>query len=319
MTRDKQLAVGALALMLFGGLAVKQFRDDSKIGSRAAQDAALPKLESTDGADKLTVTNGEKGTFVLEKKGENWSLVSPIAAKGNGQNIKLALDNIKELKVREQISSNPDADLLKNYELDAAKGVRVLIEKGGKALVDATFGKSGGRGQLLTVAGTPGIFAAIGFSNFLFTRDAKGWRDIEVLKFEDEKTTGLHYEVGGKTLDFALDGAAWKGTEGGKPLERFDGEKVKDALRSIKQLNADDFGGTKTDAELGLDKPVSVVTVTLKEGPALKVTVGGETASKGRWVKRDGAAEATALPSYAVDWLVPDAARFQKPAPDAGK
>ena len=34
MTRDKQLAAGALALVLFGGLAVKQFRDVALFQSR---------------------------------------------------------------------------------------------------------------------------------------------------------------------------------------------------------------------------------------------------------------------------------------------
>ena len=67
MTRDKQLAAGALALVLFGGLAVKQFRDDAKLGSKAAQDSALPKFEAAEGADKLTVTNGEKYKVVAFK------------------------------------------------------------------------------------------------------------------------------------------------------------------------------------------------------------------------------------------------------------
>jgi hypothetical protein len=314
MTRDKQLAIGALALVLFGGLAVKQMRDDAKLGSKAAQEASLPKIESADGAEKLTVTNGEKGEFVLEKKGETWELVKPLAAKANGQNVKLALDNLKELKIREQISSNPDADLLKSYELDAAKGVHVVVEKGDKVVVDATFGKSGGRGQLMTVAGTTGVFAATGFSSFLFARDAKGWRDIEIAKFEEAKATGLHYVLGDRKLDFALEGAAWAGTENGKAIDRFDPEKVKDAVRSLQTLNADDFADGKSDGEVGLDKPAGSLTVDLNEGSPITLTIGGETPSKGRWVKRAGAAVAMALPSYAVDWLVPDTSKFQKAA-----
>ena len=104
-------------------------------------------------------------------------------------------------------------------------------------------------------------------------------------------------------------------------VHAIESEKVKDALRSIKQLNADDFGDNRSDSDLGLDKPVSVMTVNFKEGAPIRLAVGGETASKGRWVKLEGASVATALPSYAVDWIVPDAAKFQKaaPAPDAGK
>ena len=319
MTRDKQLAVGALALVLFGGLAVKQMKDDAKLGSKAAQEASLPKLESAEGAEKLTVTNGEKGEFVLEKKGETWELVKPIAAKANGQNVKLALDNLKELKIREQISSNPDAELLKGYELDGAKGVHVVVEKGGKVVVDATFGKSGGRGQLMTVAGTPGVFAATGFSSFLFARDAKGWRDLEIAKFEEAKATGLHYVIGDRKLDLTLDGTTWTGTENGKAIERFDAEKVKDAVRALQTLNADDFADGRADADVGLDKPAGTLTVDLKEGAPITLAIGGETATKGRWVKRSGAAVATALPSYAVDWLVPDTSKFQKAAATPAK
>jgi len=314
MTRDKQLAIGALALVLFGGLAVKQMKDDAKLGSKDAQEASLPKLESAEGAEKLTVTNGEKGEFVLEKKGDAWEVVKPVAAKANGQNVKLALDNLKELKIREQISSNPDAELLKGYELDAGKGLRVVVEKGGKVVVDATFGKSGGRGQLMTVAGTPGVFAATGFSNFLFARDTKGWRDVEIAKFDEAKTSGIHYVLGDRKLDFTLDGAAWSGTENGKAIDRFDAEKVKDAVRSLQTLNADDFADGKADADVGLDKPAGSLQVDLKEGAPIKLAIGGETPSKGRWVKRAGADVATALPSYAVDWLMPDTSKFQKAA-----
>lgn len=319
MTRDKQLAAGAIALVLFGGLAVKQMRDDAKVGSKAAQDAALPKIESTEGADKITVTNGEKGDFVLEKKGDAWQLVKPIGAKANDQNVKLALENLKELKVRERISANPDADLLKNYEVDANKGVHVVVEKGGKALVDATFGKSGGRGQLLTVAGTQGVFACTGYSSFLFTRDVKGWRDVEVAKFEEAKASGLHFVLGDRKLDFVNDGSNWAGAENGKGIDRFDSEKVKDAVRALQTLNADDFADGKSDADVGLDKPTGSLTIDLKEGAAIKLAIGSETPSKGRWVKREGAAVATALPSYAVDWLTPETSKFQKALPDGGK
>ena len=314
MTRDKQLAIGAIALVLFGGLALKQMKDDSKLGSKAAQEASLPKLESDEGADKITVTNGEKGEFVLEKKGEEWEVVKPLSAKANGQNVKLALANLGELKIREQISSNPDAELLKGYELDAAKGLRVVVEKGGKVVVDAVFGKSGGRGQLMTIAGTQGVFAATGFSNFLFARDTKGWRDVEITKFEDTKAIGLHYALGDRKLDFTLEGTAWSGTENGKALARFDAERVKDALRSLQTLNADDFADGKADADVGLDKPVGSFQVDLKEAASIKLTIGGETPSKGRWVKRQGAGVATALPSYAVDWIMPDTSKFQTAA-----
>ena len=287
MTRDKQLAAGALALVLFGGLAVKQFRDDAKLGSKAAQDSALPKFEATEGADKLTVTNGDKSVFVLEKKGDTWMVSKPLSAKGNQANIKQALDNLKEIKIREQVSSNPDAELLKSYELDASKGVHVVVEQAGKVLVDATFGKSGGRGQLLSVGGKPGIFAATGYSNFLFARDAKGWRDSEIVKFEEFKATGLHYELGDTKLDFTLAGTTWSGTANGKALERF-------------------------------DKP-SRLTIDLKDASPIKVAVGGETPTKGRWVKREGAAVATALPSYAIDWVAPEVSKFQKAAPEEAK
>ncbi len=319
MTRDKQLAAGVLALVLFGGLALKQMRDDEKLGSKAAQEAALPKFETLEGAEKLTVTNGDKGEVVLEKQGSDWQLVKPLATKANGQNVKLALDNLAELKVREQVAATPDAELTKSYELDGAKGVHVVVSKGGKSLLDVTFGKSGGRGQLLSVTGTPAIFAATGFSSYLFTRETKGWRDAEVTKFDEAKVTALHYVIGKRTLDFALSDTTWSGSEGGKPIERFDGERTRDALRAMQTLTADDFADGKADADLGLEKPTGELTFELKEGASIKLAIGAETPSKGRWVRRAGSTVATALPSYAVDWLLPETSKFQKAAADAGK
>ena len=42
MTRDKQLAAGALALVLFGALAIKQMSDDAKIGPLAFMEKRTP-------------------------------------------------------------------------------------------------------------------------------------------------------------------------------------------------------------------------------------------------------------------------------------
>jgi len=58
----------------------------------------------------------------------------------------------------------------------------------------------------------------------------------------------------------------WVGTFKGKPIERYDEDKVKSLLTTFKALNAEDFADGKSAADTGLDKPEATVTITLKDG-----------------------------------------------------
>lgn len=114
------------------------------------------------------------------------------------------------------------------------------------------------------VDGKPGVFIASGYSSYLYTREVKNWRDQEMFKFDDANVTQLTIDKKGSVFSFTK-ADKWAGTFKGTAIADMDEEKVKDAVRAFKSLNADDFGDGKAAADTGLDAPESIVTIALKE------------------------------------------------------
>lgn len=321
MDRTKQLVIGVVVLAALGGAVYKVAQDDAKKGSATITAADLPDLKATDDVDKISITNADKGEVVLEKKGDKWEVTKPVQAAASQTNVKSLLDNLKELKAKEIISANPSEDTKKEYQFEPSKAVHVVTYKGGEKKLDATFGKSGARGQMAMVDGKPGIYAVSGYSSYLYAREVKGWRDTKIFEFDDANVVGFAVENKHGPFSFTK-GEKWAGTFKGKPIERFDEEKVKDALRALKNLNADDFADGKNQAETGLDNPEGKATVTLKDGAGTYVLkVGKVSSGTSHYAMKDGSEVVYTISQYPSDWVTADVAKFQKPDPktaDAG-
>ncbi len=151
----------------------------------------------------------------------------------------------------------------------------------------STFGKSGPAGQLVIVAGKPdAVWAAKGYSSYLYTKEAKDFRDKEIFKFDDASAAQVTIVNSHGTLSFTK-GDKWAATFDKKPLPRFAEDKLKDMLRAYKALNADDFADGKSLADVGLDKPEATVTISLKDGAGTYTLLVGKTSTgSNRWAKR---------------------------------
>lgn len=318
--RDKQIIVGALVLAGLGALVWKQMKQDEAKGTLAPAKVELPSFSVPDDVDKLSITHGDKPEVVLEKKGDKWVVTKPVSAPANQQNVKSAVDNLKEIKIKEVIAPQADDALKKQYELDGAKALHVVAWKGADKKADATFGKSGSRGELTMVEGKPAIYGATGYSSFVFAREVKGWRDTEIFKFDDANATQVTLENKNGSFSFTK-GDKWAATAGKeKPtaLERFNEEKLKDMLRTMKALNAEDFGDGKPAADTGLDAPEATVIVQLKDNAGKYVLKLGKVSSgSSRYAQKEGDATIFVIGSWVADWLVADTSKFQFPA-DAG-
>lgn len=323
MSRDKQILAGVVVLAALGGLVWVRAKKDREIGSATVTSADLPEIKSPDDVDKISLTNGDKGEVVLQKKGDKWEVTKPVTAPANAAAIKSLIDNMKELKTKEQISSSVSDDEKKDYQLDAAKGVHVVTFKGGDKKVDLVFGKSGGRGQIVLVDGKPGLYAATGYSSYLYARELKGWRDGEIFKFDDANANQVTVDTKKGTFSFTKADDKWAGTFKGKAIDRYDPEKVKDLLRAFKALNAEDFGDGKSDADTGIAEPDSTVSIQMKDGAGKYILKVGKVASgSNRFAKKDGNDTVFVISSWAADWAVAEEAKFQHPvdggAKDAG-
>jgi uncharacterized protein DUF4340 len=340
-TDQKIYAALAVLLLAIGGLYLAKQSSKAQATSHAATSAsadfpsiAVPK-DDADKITKLEITSPNKDdktkttTVVLEKKGDDWMVVKPVAAKGNTANVRSLLDNLKELKLKEVIDRGTAS--YDNYEVSDAKGVHVQAWKGADKSTDLYFGKSGSRGQMARVGGKDGVYIAEKYSSYLYTREVKNWRELGILKFED--ANAIQVEVTNKNglFSFSKNGEKWSSSytkrdkdgklekKAEKEWKAFDEGKVKDLLRAYKGLSAEDFAEEKADT--GLDKAEEnggVVHIKLKDNAGeITVKVGKTAKGTSRYAIKDGGdGTIYTVSSWAADWATADAKKFEKGADD---
>jgi hypothetical protein len=318
MSQSTKIFAGVVILAALGGAIYYAQNKDKQIGTSQTTSAELPEIKAPDDVDKISLTNGEKGEIIVEKKGDKWVMTKPVSAPANQSNCDQLVKNLKDLKAKEVIAPSPTEDSKKDYDFVPAKQMHVVAYKGGDKKLDLMFGSSGARGQMAMVDGKPGIYAVSGYSSYLYTREPKGFRETEIFKFDDQNANGLTIEKKDGTMSFTKEGDHWSGSLKGKPLERIDEERVKDAVRAFKSLTADDFGDGKTTAETGIDEPDSKVTIQLKDNAGKFVLRTGKVSTgTNRWAQKEGNDTIYSIASYMAEWALAEPSKFQKAA-DAG-
>jgi hypothetical protein len=341
-TEHKIYAALALLAVLAGGLYLTTQSKAEQVAkhSVAAASADLPTVsipkDDTDKITKIELTATDKddktkqNKVTLEKKGEDWELTAPVAAKANAANVKQLLDNLKDIKVKELVDRGSGSYAA--YELGDDKAVHAVAYKGADKAADLYFGKSGTRGQLMRVGGKDAVYALSSktgesYSSFLYTRDVKGWRDGTIVKFEDANAIQVDVTNKNGAFSFSKNGDKWswsrtlrdKDGKLGKPekdWKKFDEGKVKDLLRAYKGLTAEDFGEAKDQAASGLDKPEEnggVVHIKLKDNAGdLTIKVGKTSKGTSRWAMKEGGDILYTISSWSADWATADSAKFEK-------
>jgi hypothetical protein len=328
MSRDKLIIIGAVVLGLLGVLVYRQMKQDESLGAAPAIAVQFPSVNAPDDIDKISVTNGEKPEIVLERvpdpKGTatdagpatQWVLTKPLHAEAGQQAVKDLVANLKDIKVESQVNLRLDDEVRKEKQLDSAHALHLIAWKDGDKKVDEFFGKSGAAGQLVVVADKPDVvWAAKGYSSYLYAKEPKDFRDKEILHFDDASIGSVTLVNSHGTLAFTKVDGKWTGLLGKKPIERLDQEKVKDMLRAYKSLSADDFGDGKSLAETGLDKPDAQATFQAKgdEPQTYGIWLGKVSNGTDRWAKRAEDDAVFQITSYAADWLTADTAKYQAP------
>jgi hypothetical protein len=331
MKTEYRIYIALAILALLGlGLYVSRKQQKQEVAEHAvsAATADLPAIgvpkDDVDKITKIEIRNAEKSEVTLEKKGDTWELVKPVSAKANATNVRSLLDNLKELKVKESIDRT--AATYEQYELTDQKAVRVVAYKDAEKAMDLFFGKSGSRGQMVRIGGKEGVWVAGGYSSYLYTREAKNWRETSILKFEDANAIQVEIENKNGKFSFSKNDDKWAGTfaprdKSGKlgapeaKWEKFEESKVKDMLRAYKTLNAEDFGDEKSDT--GLDAATEhggVIHIVLKDNAGdFTLRVGKASKGSSRFATKEGGdGTIYVLSSWSADWATAERKKFEK-------
>ena len=307
----------------------------------------LPKFgvteEQSKQVDQITIEQpagdaGKGAKVVLKKEDNEWKLVEPVKAKANTSNVDSILDNLKTLNLNEVISDSADA--YAQYGVNDNSAVHAVFSKGSDVVADMYFGHGGSRGQMVRLAGKTGVFGIKGYSSYLYTREAKQWRDMSLLKFDDSKVKSVEITNEHGTFEFAKltdkqaseaakDKQAKDSDKDKKPtwsakfrkgkagalaaITRLDASKIDDMVRAYKDLNALDFAQNKGPVDTGLAAPSAIVTFVLDDGAHKVLNIGKTADNSNRWAAAAGSAEAFTISSYASDWITADVVKYQKP------
>ncbi|WP_437309828.1 DUF4340 domain-containing protein [Sorangium sp. So ce388] len=333
MKTEHKIYIALVVLALLGvGVYLAQSKQKAQLEAHSvtAATADLPKVgvskDDVEKVTKISIKNADKSDVTLEKKGDTWEVTKPVNAKAHTANVRSLLDNLKELKLKEAIDRT--SATYGQYELTDEKAVHVVAYKGDEKALDVYFGKSGSRGQMARVAGTDGVYVAGGYSSYLYTREAKNWRENSILKFEDDNVIQASIENKNGLFSFSKNGDKWAGTfaprdKGGKigaaqaKWEKFDEAKVKDLLRAYQGLGAEDFGDGKSASDTGLDAPATsggIVKIKLKDNAGdFTINVGNTAKGQSRYATKEGGdGTIYVISSWSADWALADQKRFEK-------
>lgn len=334
MKTEHKIYAGLAVLAILGGgyyvtnSSAKAEREQRTVSSAKAELPAISiAAEDVEKITRVEIKNADKPKIVLEKKGDLWELVEPIAAKVNQTDARSLIDNFKELKIKESI--DPGDKNYAQYDLEDQKAVHVVAMRGGDKALDLYFGKSGTRGQMARVGGKPGVFTVDKYQAFLYTKEAKNWREKSILKLSDDdakKVSAVELKNANGVFKFTKDGEAWKASrekvdkegklEKVEKWEKFDSAKVEDLVRAFKSLAAIDF------AEADVKPEDTGIDAAEKEGGVLKIKLGDTEhvlrigkvqKGKNRYaIKEGGDGTVFVISSWSADWGAADAAKFEK-------
>ena len=337
MSTEKKLGIAVVILLGLGGLLFVQKRAEKREEATytlQTSKSQLPNFGITDDqakqVDQITIQQpaGDAGAgakVVLKKVNNEWKLAEPVSAKANSSNVDSTLDNLKSLTLNEVISDSADA--YAQYGVDEKSAVHAVFSKGTDTVADLYFGHGGSRGQMVRIGGKTGVYGVKGYSSYLYTREAKQWRDMSLLKFDDTKVKSVEFanehgvfeftKVADKDKKANWNGKFHKGKAGAlAPIARLDPSKVEDLIRAYKDLTAVDFA--KGPVDTGLENPTATVTFILEDGAHKVLKLGKTAEASNRWAAADSSSEAFSISSYAADWVTADVAKYQKPVEKKG-
>jgi hypothetical protein len=266
---------------------------------------------------------------VLEKDGANWK-VSDAAAPTkkflvDETQVKGVLEAVGEFQTGDLIANKKDK--LADYEIDDAKGTRVIVSTAKGEALDLVFGRAAkGGGSTVRKAGSDDVYVAKGRLGQVAKKDVAAWRKKTILDLKaDDITKVSSTNADGSNIVVAATTPPapppsdkpdagppppaprpeWKLVEPSTLPAGFhlDPAQLQRGAATVAALRAQDFADDANDATAGFDKPHTVVEATTKDGKKIVIHVGKEDDKKRNFAKVDGDPQLYLVPAYSAKQL----------------
>ena len=281
---EKKTIYALLVLVFATGLAIAVMRGPEKGELKGPRPRPVNALKSAE-ITTLEITSEKQSKVVLEKEGDKWQMKSPSASLADQQNAKSLADGLERLKFGDEVSSNVSKH--EDFGVVEGKAARLTVKGAtGKLLADFYVGKPLSGYTMIRVVGSNSVWQANGIYPYMMSREAKEWRNHNVIEFSSSDGDKLTVESSGQKLALEKGAVApgdeakpptWKIVEstgaGPKTSDALDQSQVTGALQALSTLRATDFADNKTLGDTGLDKPTLTVTASAK-GKSHSLLVG---------------------------------------------
>ncbi len=233
----------------------------------------------------------DEEAVVLEKRGIDWHVSSPVDYRANQQYVGNLLDRAGGMKIVARISSNPEKQ--SQFKVDST-GTLVKIFESNVMKADFIIGKSGGSvGTYIRQAGSDEIYSVDGYLSSTFSKRFQDWRDKTITEFEKEQLKSLKLVSAGEELTISRKSGSfdeWDLTRS-DDSEIYYGkkERIEQVINSLWRFQTQDFrDNPDSSAVAKFAAPDSTVIITLADNMGWTLYFEPDNEKANRFlVKRD--------------------------------
>jgi hypothetical protein len=226
-------------------------------------------------ADRVEV-NTPSSNVVLQKRGVEWFVTSPVEDRADPKNVASVLERANNLRVKSIVSENPEKHGI--FQVDST-GTRVTIGASGSEPVSFIVGKSSSSftDTYVRKEGTNQVAMVDGSFPWVFTKELKDWRDRSLLRVASEQIAGVGFRYGDTTFTLVFSDSLW--TIGGEPANQ---TTVTSFLSTLSSLQCDDFLESKPRQRVSAEITVGDVRLSFAFDKSAK-TYAVQRSTDGRW------------------------------------
>jgi hypothetical protein len=201
--------------------------------------------------DKIEI-RAPLSSVVLVKRGADWYVQEPISYKANQTNVANAIQQAKNMKLKNVVSSNADKHGL--FEVDST-GTMVTIFENGAQKASVVVGKSGPAfsDNYARLASSNDVLLVSGGQSFVFNKALKEWRDRTIFAAPKETITSVAFQYGDTSFTLAFKDSAWIIDN-----DAADDATVQSFLTSLSKVEADEFIDTLLTPQPKLSAQITV-------------------------------------------------------------
>lgn len=270
------------------------------------QGPALPALPRLDPKEVTRLTIGDQiNTLVIERANADapWRIVAPLEYAAD----KRMVDGyVKALSAGIPMETRVDEGNLEEYVVDDQHALRAELYTAASptpALAVVVGKSAGGESSFVRLPGSDTVYRASVGARSRFERPAAEWRDRVVLEVARESVKRLVLTRGAERLVFqrgeGSKDAEGKAVPGAWSLEgsatAIDSDTVELLVHNLVRIRAGELHNA--DYEAGFDRPAAVAELTVEDGSAHTIVVGGREDARSAWLKVDDRPEVVRVSS----------------------